>query len=119
MSPKDDRFSYLTDTDLRLIARSRGLTVPANAGRLELVALLKDRETPQENIVTEEVTREKPLARTGWWSALSVSELRSVAREHGIDVPAGLHRQELVDLLIEHDVPRPSRPRSRTTRGSD
>jgi hypothetical protein len=37
---------------------------------------------------------------------------------HGIDVPAGAHRHELVELLVEHDVPRPSPPPSGRRRWS-
>jgi hypothetical protein len=41
---------------------------------------------------------------------MSVSELRTLARDHGLRVPPGMHRRELVDLLVEHDVPRPPGP---------
>jgi len=39
---------------------------------------------------------------------MSVTELRDTAREHGLTVEAGTSRNELIKLLIEHDVPRPS-----------
>jgi hypothetical protein len=47
---------------------------------------------------------------SGWWTSLSVGELRTVAREHGISVPAGIHRRALVELLVEQGVSKPSRP---------
>jgi hypothetical protein len=53
---------------------------------------------------------------TGWWTSMSVAALRTVAGEHGIDVPAGMHRRELVELLSERDVPRVLRPRNRLSR---
>jgi len=45
---------------------------------------------------------------SGWWTSRPVGELRTVARNHGISVLAGIHRHALVELLIEHGVPRPS-----------
>jgi hypothetical protein len=47
---------------------------------------------------------------SGWWTSLSIGELRTVAREHGINVPTGIHRRALVELLVEQDVSKPSRP---------
>ena len=55
MARKHDRFDHLTMTDLQLIARTRGITVPEDADRSALVALLRDGETldgtPRENVV--------------------------------------------------------------------
>jgi hypothetical protein len=102
-------------TDLRVIARTRGLNAPANVGRDEIVARLHDLEAPGDPAdVAEHSTRNAPPERKGWWVSRSVSELRAVAREHGINIPARTRRQELVDLLIAYDIPRPSGPGSQT-----
>jgi hypothetical protein len=114
MSNKRDQFAHLTITDLRLVARARGLDVPADADRNEILALLSAHET-STSLVSLSNRKPSPTAeRPGWWTHVSLPELRRVAREHGIDVPAGMRRRELVDLLIERDVPRP--PSARTHR---
>jgi hypothetical protein len=119
MNAKQDRFGQLTIADLQLIARARGLDVPAGAGRDEIVALLRDHDALDDTAaLAQNSARSAPDERAGWWTSLSIRELRSLARDHGIDVPAGIHRHELVELVIDHDVPRPSRPPSRATRRS-
>ena len=119
MNAKHDPIGPLTITDLRLVARARGLDVPADAKRDEIIALLGGHDAPGDTVATaQNSTRRAPPARTGWWTSLSVRELRTLARDHGINVPAGTHRHELVELLIEHDVPRPSRPPSGPRRRS-
>ena len=106
-------------TDLRAIARERGLDAPANVGRHEIMARLRDLEAPgHAAAVREHSTRNGSPEPKGWWVSRSVSELRAVAREHGIDVPARTSRKELVDLLTAHDIPRPSGPASQTKRQS-
>jgi len=47
-----------------------------------------------------------PRRRSGWWTPMSVAQLRDIVRQHGVAVPAGMRRAELVQLLIDHDVPR-------------
>lgn len=64
--------------------------------------------------VAEHSTPNAPPERKGWWVSRSVSELRAVAQAHGINVPARTRRQELVDLVIAYDIPRPSSPASQT-----
>jgi hypothetical protein len=125
MSNRRDPYGQLTITDLQLIARARDLEVPAGADRDEIVALLRGHDAqasppPAQNSTPNAVgsvaTRRggpAPSERTGRWTSFSIPELRNLARGHGIDVPAGAHRHELVELLVEHDVPRPSRPPSR------
>ena len=112
MNAKHDRFAHLTITDLQLIARARGINLPADTNRDDLVNLLGDIPVPGESAAVGETPKRSALnAPTGCWTSLSVGELRTVAREHGINVPVGVHRHELVGLLIEHDVSRPSRQR--------
>ena len=111
MNAKHDQFAHLTITDLQLIARARGISVPADANRDEIVALLGDAPLPGVGATAMRTPARGALVEpSGWWTSLSVGELRAVAREHGINVPAVTHRHELVGLLIEHDVSRPSRP---------
>jgi hypothetical protein len=106
-SKSRDPYGWLTATDLQLIARARGVDLPAGADRDEMVAVLRSHDahtsapdpSPTALVVSE---------RSGWWTSMSVSALRTVARAHGIDVPAGMHRRELIALLVEQDVPRPS-----------
>jgi hypothetical protein len=113
MATKRDSFAHLTETDLRLVARARGLDIPTNADRDAIVALLIADDTPP-SVASPAGRKPKPTAeRFGWWTSLSLSELRDVAREHGIDVAVGMRRRELVELLIEHEVPRPARPHSK------
>jgi hypothetical protein len=102
-----DPYGWLTVTDLQLVARARGVDFPASADRDEMVAVLRSQDghpsapdpSPTAPVVSE---------RSGWWTSMSVSALRTVARAHGIDVPAGMRRHELIALVIEQDVPRPS-----------
>jgi len=113
MNTKPDQFARLTITDLQLIARARGITLPADANRDQIVTLLGDTPSAGESAAVKQTPAGSALnAPTGWWTSFSVGELRTVAREHGINVPAGTHRHELVGLLIEHDVSRPPRPPS-------
>lgn len=118
MSDQDDSYGWLTVTDLALVARARGIDIPADADHDEIVDRLRSHEThPSRTTVAPDFTEpaSTPVApatiseRSGWWSSISVSELRTLARGHGLDVPAGMHRRELVALLVEHDVPRPPR----------
>jgi hypothetical protein len=127
MSNKDDPYGWLTVTDLALVARARGVDIPADADHDEIVARLRSHETHPSRTTTAPNSTEPdstPVApatiseRSGWWSSMSVSELRTLARDHGLDVPAGMHRRELVALLVEHDVPRPPRQTSSRRRRS-
>src|SRR2546425_12880156 len=94
-----DPYGWLTVTDLQLVARARGVDLPAGADRDELVGLLRSHDahpsasdpSPAAPVVSE---------RSGWSTPMSVSALRTLARAHGIDVPAGLHRGVLVALPI-------------------
>jgi hypothetical protein len=107
MAKQRDPFAHLSETDLRLVARARGLDIPDDADRNTIVAVLVADETPTS--VASPSNRKPTAERLGWWSAVSLSELRNVARGHGIDVAAGMRRRELVELLIEREVPRPAR----------
>lgn len=113
---KDDPYAWLTVADLQLVARARGVDIPAHADHDEIVDRLRSHEThPSRPAAPWDSTEpeSKPAAparlsqRSGWWASMSVAALRTLAREHGLDVPAGIHRRELVALLVEHDVPRP------------
>jgi len=103
-----DSYGQLTLLDLQLIARARGLDLPAGAERDEIVALLRSNDAHPSVAPVQNSTPRVPAERSGWWTSMSIPELRTVARDHGIDVAAGMHRRELVALLVEHDVPRPS-----------
>src|SRR5438132_11034885 len=84
MNAKHDPIGPLTITDLRLVARARGLDVPADAKRDEIIALLGGHDAPGDTVATaQNSTRRAPPARTGWWTSLSVRELRTLARDHG------------------------------------
>jgi len=114
---KHDRYGHLTITDLQLIARGRGLDLPEDAERDAVIALLDADETPDDlstlaakpkpklKTGTRATTKTNTTAvspRSGWWTSLSVRDLRCLAREHGIEVPAGICRHELVELLVNH-----------------
>jgi hypothetical protein len=107
MSKPRDPYASLTVTDLQLVARARGIDFPGGADRDELAAVLRSHDArpsaPQPSSAVPVIGE-----RSGWWTSMSVSALRTHARAHGIDVPAGMHRQELIALLVEQDVPRPS-----------
>ena len=122
-----DEYTNLTVDDLQLICRARSVDVSAGATRDEIVMLLCAQDARAAAPLTSESTPkpapEKKRTRTlrqtrptvsvereptGWWSSMSVTALRAVAREHGVDVAAGMHRVELVRLLVDHDVPRPT-----------
>ena len=108
-SNENDPYGRLSLNGLQLIATSRNIDVPVGAKREKIVALLRahDAQTrpspPKQNS-----TRSAPREPYGWWKSMSVSALRTLAREHGVDVPAGMRRSELVELLVEREVPRPS-----------
>ena len=114
-SNKSGPYGWLTVTDLQLVARARGVDIPADANHDEIVALLQGHAThPSRRTVPDSPDSEAtPVApaglteRSGWWTSMSVAELRTLARSHGLEVPAGIRRRELVALVIEHDVPRP------------
>jgi hypothetical protein len=114
-SNKNGPYGWLTVTDLQLVARARDVDIPADASHDEIVARLQSHAThPSRRTAPDSSESEAtPVAparlseRSGWWTSMSVAELRTLARSHGLDVPAGIHRRELVALLIEHDVPRP------------
>jgi len=116
MPSKDDPYGWLTVIDLQLVARARGVDLPADADRDQIVARLRSHEThPSQSEApwdsSEADAKPVPPARlserSGWWTSMSVAALRVLAGVHGLEVPAGMHRRELVALLIEHDVPKP------------
>jgi hypothetical protein len=116
-SNKRSPYRQLMLADLQLIVRARRLDIPPDLDRDELIIMLDDldahpsrppSETPQTS------TREL----SGWWTAVSVADLRTLARGHGISVAAGMRRRELVDLLREHDIPRPPGNKSARRRPS-
>src|SRR5437870_6823092 len=93
-----DPYGWLTVTDLQLVARARGVDLPAGADRDEMVAVLRSHDAHPS--ASDPSTAASVVAeRAGWWTSMSVSALRTLARAHGIDVPAGMHRRELVALL--------------------
>jgi hypothetical protein len=108
---KKDPYGWLTVADLQVVARAHHIHVREGAEREEILALLRRSDAhpsgqpsePQQHKSTPSALPE----RSGWWSSMSVSVLRTLARDHGLDVAAGMHRRELVELLVEHDVPRP------------
>lgn len=100
-----DPYGALTATDLQLVARARGVDLPAGADRDEMVAVLRSHDA-HPSAPDPSPTAPGVSERSGWWT--SMSALRTHARAHGIDVPAGMHRRELIALLIEQDVPRSS-----------
>jgi hypothetical protein len=107
-SNKRDPCGQLTVTDLQLIAGARGLDVPAGAERDEIVVLLRAHDVEASTTPPRNPTMSAPPECIGWWTSMSIPELRMLARDHSIDVQAGMHRRELVALLVEHDVRRPS-----------
>jgi hypothetical protein len=120
-----DPYVRLSVADLLLVARARSIDIPAGADRDAIVAALQshDVEASTTRAWNSTVTASNPASpasmseRSGWWTSLSVAALRSLARDHGLDVPAGMHRRELVALLVEHDVRKPPwSPTGRTRR---
>jgi hypothetical protein len=103
-----DPYGKLTLVDLQIVARARGLDLPAGAERDEIVAIMRTHDARPSRPTTQISTPRASAERSGWWTSMSIPELRTVARAHGIDVAAGMHRRELVALLVEHDVPRPA-----------
>ena len=106
---RSDLYGSLSLNALELIARSRNIDIPHGAQRDQIVELLRtyDKKPPAQ---PEKKSRQTASRRpSGWWTTRSVAELRDITREHGIAVPAGIRRNELIQLLIEHDVPRPPR----------
>ncbi len=93
----------LSPADLELLVRARRLDLPADLDRDEIIIMLQDLDehpsVPPRELSAS--TRE----RSGWWTAMSVAELRVVAREYGVEVAPGIRRRELVDLVIDHDIP--------------
>ena len=116
MSTRHDGFGEPTVTDLQFIARARRITVAAHTKREEFVDLLGDDDALRDSAAVTEHPAGSAPERKGWWASLSVRQLHDIVRQHGINVPAGTRRHEVVDLLIEHDIPRPAHPASRTTR---
>ena len=110
-----DSYSQFTVADLLVVARACSISLPDEADRDAIVAVLRNHdehpsrhdEHPSPSPVPDSTTNAPP-ERSGWWTAMSVAELRTLARAHGLDVPPGMHRRELVALLVDHDVPRPS-----------
>jgi hypothetical protein len=114
-----DSYSQLTVADLLVVARARSISLPDEADRDAIVAVLRNHdeqpsrhdEHPFQSPVRDSTTNAPP-ERSGWWTAMSVAELRTLARAHGLNVPPGMHRRELVALLVEHDVPKPPAQKS-------
>jgi len=103
-----DPYGKLTLVDLQIVARARGLDLPAGAERDEIIDILQSHDAHPPGPTTQNSTPAAVPERSGWWTSMSIPELRTVARDHGVDVAAGMHRRELVARLVEHDVPRPS-----------
>jgi len=106
---RSDLYGSLSLNALQLIARSRSIDIPHGAQRDQIVELLRiyDKKPPEPAKKRSRQTASRQPS--GWWTSMSVAELRDIARNHGIAVPAGMRRDELVQLLDEHDVPRPPR----------
>lgn len=100
-----DPYGQLAAADLQVIARARRLDVPAGAGRDEVVAALRAHDAQEPNASVANLTPSAAPERGGWWTSMSVPELRDLARDHGIDVAAGMRRRQVVELLVAHDVP--------------
>ena len=92
---------------LQLIAKSRDIDVPAGVGRDEILMLLRAHDVQRPAPAKQKRTPTSAHEPTGWWTSLPVKELRTIVRDSGVAVPAGIHRRELVELLIEHDVREP------------
>ncbi|HEY5173256.1 MAG TPA: hypothetical protein VIK54_16150, partial [Acidimicrobiia bacterium] len=71
-------------TDLQLVARARGVDIPADASHDEIVARLQSQAThPSRRTAPDSPDSEAtPVAppklseRSGWWTSMSVAELR-------------------------------------------
>jgi hypothetical protein len=101
-----DSYRDLTLADLRLVVRARRLDFPPDLDRDEIIIML--RELDEHPSVPPREPSASTREQSGWWTAMSVAELRSVARACGFEVAAGIRRRELVDLVIEHDIARPA-----------
>jgi hypothetical protein len=116
-SNQRDRYRHLTLADLQLIVRSRRLDLPPELDRDELIIMLRDHDEHPPHPPAEPATT-STRERSSTWTAMSVADLRSLARRHNINVAAGMRRRELIDLLTEHDIPRPARNTSARRRPS-
>jgi hypothetical protein len=111
------RYEWLTVTDLHLVCRARRIDVLSGTGRDELIALLRSHDAHPSALEpktsnSESINSERP----GWWIPMSVSELRALALGHNVDVPAEVHRNELVELLVARGVLRPAQGYLRSPR---
>ena len=94
---EDEDFESMTLKELKALAKERGIKVGKKMDKDAIIEALEDSDEDEEDEEDEEDDEGED------YSAMSLKDLKALARENGIKVKKGMGKDEIIEALEEDD----------------